>query len=722
VLVGVTDRSRQVFAHGPRTEDEQILVRRQAMRDLFDEPREMLEAVRLAGGLRWPTAAVADPWFVPNMAGCSVVSRHLGVHPLDLRLIVVPADDDRLTGVDPDERTGRPGRPVKGHTRAHGHVLQLRVRMTKGHPDRALNASAIRRADKGRTARSDGRPEGSTLEAPRGSTTIRRRGRDLIGQPLLNKGMAFTDEERDAFSLRGLLPARVMTIEEQVALELEHARRKTDDLERFIGLAALQDRNETLFYRVLAENLEEFLPIVYTPTVGRACQEFSHILRRPRGVWVTPPDIDRIDDILRTASDDDIRLIVVTDNERILGLGDQGAGGMAIPVGKLALYTAASGIYPAWTLPVSLDVGTDRVELLDDPLYLGFRSPRLRGQAYDDVVEAFVGSVRRVFPAAVLQWEDFKQHNALRILNRYRHRLPSFNDDIQGTGGVVLGGLLAARREQGGLARERFLFLGAGAAAIGIAGMLRQHLGADGAASGPEGPTIALMNHSGLVHLGRTDLAEDQLPFAVDQGWFLETGMSSQELTDPVAVARALRPTVLIGATGSRGAFSEALVREVARHSPVPIILPLSNPGDRAEARPQDILEWTDGRAIIATGSPSGDVELPGGRRTIGQANNVFIFPGVGLGAIVAEAREVTDEAFLVAARELASLVSADRLASGAMYPPIRDLRPIARTIAIAVVLHLRDRGYGRQYRDEEIAPAVDRAMWWPEYPPFVVG
>ena len=577
-----------------------------------------------------------------------------------------------------------------------------------------------------RPSTSDGqsadRAEGSTLQAPRGHTTVRRRGRDLIGQPLLNKEMAFSDEERDAFSLRGLLPARVMTIEEQVALALEHVRRKTDDLERFIGLAALQDRNETLFYRVLAENLEEFLPIVYTPTVGRACQEFSHILRRPRGVWITPPDVDRMDDILRTASDDDIRLIVVTDNERILGLGDQGAGGMAIPVGKLALYTAASGIYPAWTLPVSLDVGTDRQGAPRRPALSRFPRSASAGQAYDEVVEAFVGSVRRVFPAAVVQWEDFKQHNALRILKRYRHRLPSFNDDVQGTGGVVLGGLLAARREQGGLSGERFLFLGAGAASIGIAGMLQQHLGVVGAATGPDGPTIALMNHSGLVHLGRTDLAEDQRPFAVDQRWFIETGMSAKELTDPVAVARALRPTVLIGTTGTRGAFTEALVREVARHSPVPIILPLSNPGDRAEARPEDILEWTDGRAIIATGSPSADVDLPGGRRTIGQANNVFIFPGVGLGAIVAEAREVTDEAFLVAARELAGLVSADRLACGAIYPPIRDLRSIARTIAVAVVLHLRDRGYGRQYRDEEIGPAVDRAMWWPEYLPFVVG
>jgi malate dehydrogenase (oxaloacetate-decarboxylating) len=560
------------------------------------------------------------------------------------------------------------------------------------------------------------------LEAPRGSLTVRSRGRDVIGQPLLNKGTAFTEDERDALGLRGLLPARVTTIEEQVVLELEHVRRKTDDLERFIGLAALQDRNETLFYRVLAENLEEFLPIVYTPTVGRACQDFSHILRRPRGVWITPGDVDRIDDILRTAAEDEIRLIVVTDNERILGLGDQGAGGMAIPVGKLALYTAAAGIYPAWTLPVSLDVGTDRAELLDDPLYLGFRAPRLRGQAYDDMLEAFVESVRRVFPAAVVQWEDFKQHNALRILDRYRHRLTSFNDDVQGTAAVVLAGLLAARRGEVGLSAERFLFIGAGAAGTGIAGLLRKHLGADGPASRGEGPAIALMDSGGLVHLGRTDLADDKRPFAVDPRWFIEAGLGAEELGDPVAVARALRPTVLIGTSGCPGAFTEALIREVARHTTTPIILPMSNPGDRAEAQPNDILAWTDGRAFVATGSPNGDVEIAGARRTIGQANNVFIFPGVGLAAIVAKATEVTDDAFLVAARELAGLVSEERLGSGAIYPPIGDLRRIARTIAIAVVRHFRDSGYGRQYRDEEIEPAVDGAMWWPEYRPLLTG
>jgi malic enzyme len=556
-------------------------------------------------------------------------------------------------------------------------------------------------------------------EAPRGPIPVRRRGPELIAHPLLNKGTAFTDEERDRFGLRGLLPPRVATIEEQLALELEHVRRKPDELERYIGLAALQDRNETLFYRLLLDNLEEFLPIVYTPTVGRACQEFSHILRRPRGVWITPDDVGRIDEILRAATDADVRLIVVTDNERILGLGDQGAGGMAIPVGKLALYTAAAGIYPAWTLPVSLDVGTDRQELLDDPLYLGYRAPRLRGPDYDEVVEAFVEGVGRVFPRAVLQWEDFKQHNALRVLARYRHRFPCFNDDVQGTGATVLAGLLAARAERGGIGGERFLFLGAGAAAIGIAGLVRRQLIEQGQRPSPADPCMVLLDSKGVVTTERSDLADDQLPFAVNGSRLEAMGLHTGELSDPVAVARAFRPTVLIGTTGSRGAFSEALVREVARHDAAPIILPLSNPSDRTEATPQQVLDWTDGRALIATGSPFPPVERPEGPRTIGQANNVFIFPGVGLGAIVAEAHELTDDTFLVAAHELSRQVSPERLAAGAIYPPISDLRRVARAIAIRLVRHARDTGYGRQFRDEEIEPAVERAMWWPAYPPL---
>jgi malate dehydrogenase (oxaloacetate-decarboxylating) len=555
--------------------------------------------------------------------------------------------------------------------------------------------------------------------APRGPVSVEYRGHDLIGKPLLNKGTAFSDAERDAFGLWGLLPPRVTDIDQQVSLELEHVRRKSDDLERYIGLAALQDRNEALFYRVLTENLEEFLPVVYTPTVGRACQEFSHIFRRPRGVWITPGDIDRIDEILAAGAQGDVRLIVVTDNERILGLGDQGAGGMAIPVGKLTLYTAAAGIHPSWTLPVSLDVGTDRTELLDDPLYLGYRAPRLRGAAYAQVVDAFVESIGRVFPRAIVQWEDFKQHNALAILERYRHRLPSFNDDVQGTGGVILGGLLAARRASG-LGSDRFLILGAGAAGLGIATMLRRHLDAVGATSAR--PVIALMDHRGLVHRERASLADDQVAFAADPAWFRSAGLSEAELDDPVAVARVHGATVLIGTTGSRGAFSEPLVREIASHVDQPIVLPLSNPTERAEATANEILAWTGGRAIVATGSPSAAVELDGALRLVGQANNVFVFPGVGLGAIVAETRELPEQVFIVAARALAGQVSGERLAAGAIYPPIADLRTVARTIAIAVVGHLRDAGVGRPFRDHEIPPAVDRAMWRPDYLPYVAG
>jgi malic enzyme len=428
-----------------------------------------------------------------------------------------------------------------------------------------------------------------------------------------------------------------------------------------------------------------------------------------------------MDAILAVAAEGDVRLIVVTDNERILGLGDLGAGGIAIPVGKLALYTAAAGIHPSRTLPVSLDVGTDRQELLDDPLYLGYRAPRLRGPAYDEVIEAFAASVRRVFPAAVVQWEDFKQHNAVRVLERYRRRLSSFNDDVQGTGATVVGGLIAARRAQGGLAADRFLVLGAGAAAVGIATLLRKHLGLETGGFGEDGtePVIVLMDSRGVVHGGRPDLAVEQRPLAVDAMWVQRAGLSEAAAADPVSVARAMRATVLLGATGCRGAFSESLVRAVGEHAANPIVLPLSNPTERSEATPEDVAAWTGGRAIIATGSPFRDLAVNGRCRVIGQANNVFVFPGVGLAAVVAEAREITDEAFLVAARALAAMVSPERLAAGAIYPPISDLRRVARGIAIALVRHLRDSGYGRQFRDEEIEPAVERAMWWPEYLPL---
>jgi len=524
-------------------------------------------------------------------------------------------------------------------------------------------------------------------------------GPALLGSRLLTKELAFPTDERETFQLRGLLPDRVLSIDEQVALELEHLRIKHDDLERYIGLAALQDRNATLFYRLLAEHLEEFLPIVYTPTVGRACQEFSHIIRRTRGTWITPDDVDRIPAILRQGPYEDVRLIVVTDNERILGLGDQGAGGMAIPIGKLALYTAACGIHPSLTLPVSLDVGTDNAALLADPLYLGYRAPRLRGSAYEALVEAFVMGAQEVWPGCLIQFEDFKGGNALRLLDRYRGRVPSFNDDIQGTAAVVLAGITAAERAGGAaLADVRVLLVGAGAAGIGIARLLRLAGVRD----------IALVDSTGLVHAGRTDLdatKRDLAVAAVDGTG--GTPAATPTLLESIALRR---PNVLVGATGVAGTFSRAVIEAMdERLGPAerPIVLPLSNPTSASEATPTEVLAWTGGRALVATGSPFESVALEGRTHVIGQANNAFIFPGVGLGAIVAEAPTVTDAMFLAAARVLADLVTDDRIASGALYPPIGELRPVSRAIALAVA------GQG-------LADEVDAAMWWPHYVPYL--
>ncbi len=561
------------------------------------------------------------------------------------------------------------------------------------------------------------------FEELRGGVTIEvpHRGKKLLAQPLLNKDGAFSERERDEFGLRGLLPPRVVMIEEQVALELEHVRRKSDDLERYIGLAALQDRNESLFYRVLCENLEEFLPVVYTPTVGRACQQLSHILRRPRGVWITPDDIERIPEILENTGHVEVRLIVVTDNERILGLGDQGAGGMGIPIGKLALYSAGAGIYPGFTLPVSLDVGTDRRELLDDPLYVGYRHPRLRGQAYDEVVEAFVMAVSQVFPRAVLQWEDFKQHNAIRLLDRYRHRICSFNDDIQGTGGVVVGGILAALRHLGSsFSEQRVVLLGSGAAGLGIARLIRTAMAREGMDGEALRRAIVMLDSHGLLFEGRDPLEADKREFAASAATLASHGIDPARDRDLEAVIRHVQPTILIGTSGIPGSFTEAAIREMAVHVPTPIILPLSNPTANCEAIPADLLAWTDGRALVASGSPFAPVVHDGRTHVIGQANNVFVFPGVGLGAILSEAREVTDELFLVAADALASLVTAERFATGALYPPVSELRRVSREIAVAIVRAARDAGVGRAIPEEFIGPAVDAGMWWPEYMEYI--
>jgi malic enzyme len=552
-------------------------------------------------------------------------------------------------------------------------------------------------------------------------TELDMTGHRLLSSRMLTKDLAFTDAERDGFGLRGLVPDHVMTIEEQVQLEMNHFHSRTDPLDQYIGLMALQDRNATLYYRVLAENLEELLPIVYTPTVGLACQKFSHVLRRTRGLWITPKDRDRIPDLLRSTPYADVRLIVITDNERILGLGDQGAGGMGIPLGKLALYTAACGIHPAVTLPVSLDVGTDNQDLLADPFYIGYRAPRLRGPEYDALVDAFVTAVSEVWPGCLIQWEDFKQHNALGILDRYRGDVFSFNDDIQGTAATVLAGLLAALRQRGSALRDqRAVLVGAGAAGIGIARLLRAAMIEDGATQAEAAARVVLVDSRGLVLAGRAGLEATKRELALPAEAATAYGFGGDEPADLLEVVGRVRPAILIGTTGVRDTFSEPVIRTLAQGTSQPIVMPLSNPTSSAEATPSDILRWTGGTAQVATGSPFEAVVLDGVRHEIGQANNVFIFPGLGLGAIVAEARQVTKEMVIVAARTLSEATSSARIAAGALYPPVTDLRIVSRAVALAVAAEAVRSGVADLRADANLEAEVDAAMWWPAYTPYL--
>ena len=549
------------------------------------------------------------------------------------------------------------------------------------------------------------------------------KGPEILGQPLLNKDAAFSERERDELDLRGLLPWRVATIAEQVTLELEHLRRKPDDMEKYIGLSALQDRNETLFYRLLLDHLEELAPIVYTPTVGEACRRFSHVLRRPRGLWITPDDIDCIPHLLRNAGKPGVRLIVATDNERILGLGDQGAGGMGIPVGKLALYTAGAGIEPHLTLPVSLDCGTDNADLLADPLYLGYPKSRLRGAHYDAFIDAFVAAVRDVFPHAVLQWEDFKQHNAIRLLDRYRTVLPSFNDDIQGTAAVVVAGIIAALRRRGEpVSGQRLVFLGAGAAGLGIARLAAQVMRAAGTPEADISAALVMLDSRGLIFDGRDHIDDDKRPFALSAAAMARYGLTPGGGHDLAEVVRHVAPTILIGTSGTPGSFSREAIGAMAARTDLPVVFPLSNPTSKSEATPADVLAWTGGRALVATGSPFGPVEIGGVTHEVGQANNVFIFPGVGLGTIVARAATVTDGMFLAAAGTLAGLVSPERLAAGALYPRVADLRAASRAIAVAVATEARRAGVAAIGADQDIEAAVDAAMWAPGYTEYAAG
>lgn len=543
-------------------------------------------------------------------------------------------------------------------------------------------------------------------------------GAALLGNPRLNKGSAFPEDERTAFHLHGLLPPAVMSIERQLTRTYESFRAKTTDLERYIYLASLHDRNETLFFRLLQEHIAEMSPIIYTPTVGLACQNFSHIYRRPHGLYIAYERRDAIEEILRAAPVPDPRVIVVTDGERILGLGDLGVGGMLIPIGKLALYTLCAGIAPSTTLPIILDAGTDNQQLLADPLYLGSRHERVRGQEYDAFVDTFVAAVKRVYPQAVLQWEDFARDNARRLLDRYRDQLCTFNDDIQGTAAVTVAGLLAAADATGTPLREqRIVFLGAGSASTGIADLLIMAMVEEGASEAEARGRIWLLDRQGLVQSGRTDLDAEKASFA-QPAWPLADGATQGY--DLLEVVRHVHPTILIGAAARKGAFSEEVVREMTQHVQRPVIFPLSNPTEKSEATPADLLRWTDGRALVATGSPFADVEVDGRAVRIGQCNNMFIFPGMGLGVLASGARRVTDGMFLAAARALSAVAPSRSDPQAPLYPHVANVRMASRTVALAVAHEALRAGLGQLEGGSSIEQRVDALMWEPRYRPLI--
>jgi len=546
-------------------------------------------------------------------------------------------------------------------------------------------------------------------------------GQLLLDYPLLNKGMAFTDDERRELGLLGLLPPHVSPMEEQLERNYENYRRKESDIERYIFLMALQDRNETLFYKLLGRHVSEMMPIIYTPVVGAASQMYSHIYRRPRGLYISYRHRGEIRQLLANAPHPDVAVIVVTDGERVLGLGDLGVGGMGIPVGKLSLYTLCAGIHPATTLPIFLDVGTDNQELLKDPLYIGWRHERVRGQEYDDFIEEFVGAVIETFPDALLQWEDFARNNARRLLERYQDRLCSFNDDIQGTGAVTLAGVLAAVKVNGErLSDQRLVMFGAGSAATGIADQIVAAMISEGCSEQEAKSKLWLIDVGGLIHTDRSDIEELSRPFAQPQeeiaGW---QAVDFNHIT-LAEVVKNLQPTVLIGTAAQPGAFTQDIVQEMARHVARPIIFPLSNPTSRCEGKPIDLMAWTSGRAIVATGSPFADVPQSvtgGGRpRKIGQCNNAYIFPGVGLGVIAAGARRVNQEMFVAAARALSEMSPAlnDRMAS--LFPDLKDIRAVSRQVAIAVGMQAQRSGLAEASSRAELERKVDEKMWAPRY------
>jgi malate dehydrogenase (oxaloacetate-decarboxylating) len=541
---------------------------------------------------------------------------------------------------------------------------------------------------------------------------------ERLNHPLLNKGTAFTLEERSSLGLHGLLPPQVESLEEQVGRAYAAYKRKHDDLERHIYLRALQDTNEVLFYKLLLDNIEEMTPMVYTPVVALACEQFSHIYRRPRGLFISYPLRDSIPALLRSRPHAEVDVIVVTDGERILGIGDQGVGGLGIPIGKLSLYTLIGGTRPERTLPIVLDVGTNNSELLKDPEYLGWRHERITGDDYFDFVDRFVQAVKQELPEACLQWEDFATSHARPILQRYRDELLTFNDDIQGTAAVALGALLAAVRVTGKSWKEQqIVILGAGSAGVGVADGLRLAMRTEGASEEEARACFWLVDVNGILHSGRKDLTPEQAVYAqpMDRlaGWPRDPNGS----IGLAEVIGRIEATVLVGLSTSGGAFSEAIVREMARKVSRPIVFPLSNPTASSEARADDVIRWTDGRALVATGSPSAPVQHGGKLIPIAQCNNVFIFPAMGLGVVASGATRVTSTMMLAAARTLAANSPALRDSSASLLPPLTDTRRVAAEIAVAVGMAAQEDGHAPKRDEDELRRRVMEAQWTPAYP-----
>lgn len=532
------------------------------------------------------------------------------------------------------------------------------------------------------------------------------RNHDRLQNPETNKGTAFTEEERERYGLRGLMPTGVSSPVVQQERAMSNLRRKAYDIERYVFLLALQGRNERLFYQLVLNHIDELLPLIYTPTVGQACQEFAHIFRQPRGFYITPDDRGHIHEIMQNWPDQDVRMIVVTDGERILGLGDLGANGMGIPIGKLALYSACAGIHPRQCMPVMLDVGTNNVSLCEDSLYLGVKQPRLAGDDYNALVDEFVSAVQERFPSALIQFEDFLTPNAYALLNRYRNQVLCFNDDIQGTAAVALAGVLASSRiTDTDFSETRIMFLGAGSAATGIADLIQAALIKAGLDRQSARERLWFVDRGGLVVKSCMGLAPHNLPYAHD----------FPNLPFDEAI-RQIKPQVLIGATGAPGVFTEDIVRLMAQINERPVIFALSNPTSKAECTAEQAYSWSEGRAVFASGSPFDSVNFESKTFKPGQGNNAYVFPGIGLGAIACQAHSISDDMFLEAARVLAEMVSENDLAAGTIYPPLANIRQVSLAIAVAVAEKAWQQGLARTERPADAEAMISSLMYDPNY------